>query len=49
VLPALRSSFPGIKALIWFHMTKTTDWRVDSSAASRAAFVSLANDPYFNP
>ena len=49
VLPALKSSFPAIKALIWFHMTKTTDWRVDSSAASRSAFVPVANDPYFNP
>ena len=49
ILPALRSSFPAIKALIWFHTIKSTDWRVDSSAASRAAFVPLANDPYFNP
>jgi hypothetical protein len=30
-------------------MNKTTDWRVDSSAASRAAFVPMATDPYFNP
>ncbi|HEY4184228.1 MAG TPA: glycosyl hydrolase [Polyangia bacterium] len=49
VLPALKGSFPGIKALVWFHMNKETDWRVDSSTASKNAFVPMANDPYFNP
>jgi hypothetical protein len=49
ILPALRGSYPAIKALVWFHMNKETDWRVDSSAAARDAFVPMANDPYFNP
>jgi beta-mannanase len=49
VLPALRGSYPAVKALVWFHMNKSTDWRVDSSATARTAFVAMANDPYFNP
>jgi beta-mannanase len=49
ILPALNGSFPSIKALVWFHMNKETDWRVDSSAAARTSFVQMANDPYFNP
>jgi hypothetical protein len=49
ILPALKGSFPAVKAVVWFHMNKETDWRVDSSTASRAAFVTMANDPYFNP
>lgn len=49
ILPALKGSFPSIKALVWFHMNKETDWRVDSSAGARTSFVQMANDPYFNP
>lgn len=49
ILPALKTSFPAIKALVWFHMTKETDWRVDSSVTAQATFVPMANDPYFNP
>jgi len=48
-LPALRSSFPAIKALVWFHMNKETDWRLDSSTPARGASVTMVNDPYFNP
>ena len=39
VLPALKESYPSVKALVWFHMNKETDWRVDSSTAARGAFV----------
>jgi hypothetical protein len=49
ILPSLKTMFPGIKALVWFQMNKETDWRIDSSSASEAAFVTMANDPYFNP
>jgi Glycosyl hydrolase family 26 len=49
ILPALRSSFPAIKGLVWFHINKETVWTVDSTPASAAAFVTMANDPYFNP
>ncbi len=30
-------------------MNEETDWRIDSSAASEAAFVTMANAPSFNP
>ena len=49
VLPALEASFPQVKALVWFQMNKETDWRIDSSTAARSAFVTMANDSYFNP
>jgi hypothetical protein len=49
ILPSLESTFPSVKALVWFHMNKETDWRIDSSTASKAAFVTMASDPYFNP
>ena len=49
MLPALRASYPSIKALVWFHMNKETDWRVDSSTSARDAFVPMAADSYFNP
>jgi beta-mannanase len=49
ILPALKSSFPGIKALVWFDTNKETDWRMDSSTAAKTASVTMANDPYFNP
>ena len=49
ILPALKESYPSVKALVWFHMNKETDWRVDSSAAARGAFVPMARDVYFNP
>jgi hypothetical protein len=34
----LRTRFTRVRALIWFQRVKETDWRVDSSAASLAAF-----------
>ena len=49
ILPALQISFPAIKALVWFHMNKETDWRVDSTPQAGASFVTMAGDPYFNP
>lgn len=49
ILPALKTTFPGIKAFVWFQMNKETDWRIDSSPAAKAAFVTMANDPYFTP
>ena len=49
MLPALQSMFPAIKALVWFDMNKETDWRIESSAAARDAFVTMAKDSYFNP
>lgn len=49
IVPALKSQFPYLKALVWFHVNKENDWRYDSTASSLAAFVSMAKDPYFNP
>jgi len=49
IVPALQGEFPLIKALLWFDVDKETDWRISSSSASEAAFVTMANDPYFNP
>ena len=49
ILPALKTTFPAIKAFVWFQMNKETDWRVDSSPASQAAFITMVTDPYFNP
>jgi hypothetical protein len=30
-------------------VNKEADWRISSSPASEAAFIRMANDPYFNP
>ena len=49
ILPAMKTMFPAVKALVWFQMNKETDWRVDSSPSAATAFISLARDPYFNP
>jgi beta-mannanase len=49
ILPALKASYPAIKAFVWFHMNKETDWRIDSSPQARDAFVAMTRDPYFNP
>jgi hypothetical protein len=35
---ALRSEFRRVRVLVWFQRIKETDWRVNSSAASLAAF-----------
>ena len=36
----LASNFPRIHAFVWFDLTKETDWRIESSAASQSAFAS---------
>ena len=44
----MRTSYPQLRAFIWFNMNKETDWRVESSTASLNAFRSaFAADPYF--
>jgi len=48
IVPTLRDKFPLIKALVWFDINKETDWRINSSPATLAAFQRLAADPYFN-
>jgi hypothetical protein len=49
IIPTLRASFPLIKGVVWFDINKETDWRISSSPASEAAFIRMANNPYFNP
>jgi Glycosyl hydrolase family 26 len=49
IIPTLRTSFPLIKAVVWFDINKETDWRISSSPASEKSFIRMANNPYFNP
>jgi endoglucanase len=46
-LTDLPKLFPRFRAVVWFDINKETDWRVNSSAASLAAFEQVARDPYF--
>jgi beta-mannanase len=49
VVPSLKGSFPAIKALVWFDVSGSPDWRFDSSPAALAASIAMARDAYFNP
>lgn len=44
---ALKARFPAVRALVWFHIDKETDWRIDSSPSALRSFRALAADPYF--
>jgi len=46
---ALKTKFPGIKAVVYFDADKDYDWRVTSSPETLAAFRAMAQDPWFNP
>ena len=46
---ALKTKFPGIKAVVYFDADKHHDWRVTTSPETLAAFRDMANDPWFNP
>jgi hypothetical protein len=44
----MRTAYPQLRGFVWFNYNKETDWRVESSAASLAAFkAAFASDPYF--
>ncbi len=45
----LETEFQDVHAIVWFDINKETDWQIDSSPSSLAAFQALAQDPYFNP
>lgn len=45
----LKTTFTAIKAVVWFDINKETDWRIDSSPPTLAAYRAMALDPYFNP
>jgi len=46
-LSALRTSFPNIRAAVWFNINKETDWRFDDTDANLAAFREGVRDPHF--
>ncbi|MDQ1565742.1 MAG: hypothetical protein QOF96_622, partial [Actinomycetota bacterium] len=46
---ALKTKFPGIKAVLYFDANKDYDWRVTSSPETLAAFRDMGNDPWFTP
>lgn len=39
--------FKAIKAVVWFDENKETDWRVESSTTSQAAFASAISNPVY--
>lgn len=44
---AIREDFPQIRAMIWFHITKETDWRIDSSEVALQAYRQAVSDDYW--
>jgi len=44
---ALASRLPRVRAVIWFQRVKETDWRINSSPQSLAAFRTLVRSPLF--
>ena len=46
-LSKIKNEYPRIKLLLWFHINKELDWRVNSSEASLKAFKEGIKDPYF--
>jgi beta-mannanase len=47
LLTQLPARMPAVRALIWFDEDKETDWRIDSSAASLAAFRQVVQSPAY--
>jgi beta-mannanase len=44
---SVKSDYPQIRALIWFHIAKETDWRINSSPEAFAAFQRAVSGPYW--
>lgn len=44
----LKTNYPEVKLVCWFNIDKERDWRVDSSAASAAAFKNSLQNDYFS-
>lgn len=40
----IAANYPQIRAVTWFHVTKETDWRIDSSPESLEAFATAVAD-----
>jgi len=45
---SLPRRFPRIRAVVWFHQDKETDWRVNSSDSASLAFATGVSDPYYS-
>jgi Glycosyl hydrolase family 26 len=48
----LKTSFPAIKSLVYFHTIDTinnVNWKIDTSQGSLNAFAAMGKDAYFNP
>jgi beta-mannanase len=44
----MEAAYPQLRAAVWFNYNKETDWRVESSPASLAAFrASFVSNPHF--
>lgn len=37
----LRSKYPQVQGFTWFNINKETDWRINSSASAKAAFIAM--------
>ena len=44
---AIRNKYLQIRAIIWFHIAKETDWRINSSEASLNAYCEAVVDDYW--
>lgn len=47
LLDEVSSRLPRVRAVIWFHENKETDWRVNSSPAALEAFIEVAASPKY--
>ena len=45
---AIKTEFPLIRAIVYFHANKEYDWRLTTSDSALDAFRRLAHDPWFN-
>ena len=43
-LHVIPDQFPRVRGVIWFHANKETDWRLDSSASARDAYLRVRAD-----
>jgi beta-mannanase len=43
----IRTKYPQIRAIIWFHISKETNWRIDSSDAAFEAYRNAVSDDYW--
>jgi mannan endo-1,4-beta-mannosidase len=41
--------FPKVQGITWFNMNKETDWRIDSTATAKAAFIKAVKKPPILP